>query len=147
MKACNCRKEFAFVHFKCLKEWLELTAHQFCDICGFNYIIEKGFKTRWEWFSDNTEEFETGMEMLAKTVNILHCLFLGLVVCSLVKSIIGRTIIPQYILAIILSIRFYNIIRIWFEFVVRLRRESQEWEKSNFTIHIFANPKRGRSKA
>ena len=142
IKACNCRKVFAHVHSTCLKECLELMAHRFCDICGFQYIIEKEHKTVWTWFSDNSEEFENLMEIIVKTVNIVQILFLTLIVCSFV----GLYNIWTYILAAIMFIRVLNIIYMWCRFIGKVLTEYSQWKKSNFTIQVFPNPIRDRPK-
>ena len=141
IKPCFCRKEFSCVHIQCLKEWLEMTGHRFCDICGFRYITIKRFKSRMEWFSDNTEEFETFMEILAKTVNILHCFFLAIALIL----IVNRITISNQILVIILCVRIYNIINIWIKFISNLNKHYGQWKKSNFSIQLFANPNRKQS--
>lgn len=49
---CECRAAFAYVHTKCLNEWLDATQVEQCDICRFKFKLRKRRKNIVEWLKD-----------------------------------------------------------------------------------------------
>ena len=63
---CNCQGKFAYVHQSCISRWVEITGHEFCDICRLKFIMTKKRKSFSNWLH---EEFQDGKELgLALTV-------------------------------------------------------------------------------
>lgn len=46
---CNCKASFAFVHRKCISDWIQATDASKCDICQFEYIMKKKPETFRNW--------------------------------------------------------------------------------------------------
>ena len=143
MKPCNCRKEFAYVHSKCLKEWLEMTGNQFCDVCGFCYILEKRTKSLRDWFADNNEFFELSVAMIDKAQQALHCILLSLVAKVLLERYFGHNFNHwNGLLYILCWMRGGNMIYILFIFITKLYEQYSDWIKTNFFIQLMPNPNR-----
>lgn len=69
---CNCQGKFAYVHQSCISRWVEITGHEFCDICRLKFIMTKKRKSFFEWLH---EEFQDGKELALALTVLLYSSF------------------------------------------------------------------------
>ena len=76
--ACNCKASFAFVHPKCISDWLQATDAVKCDICQFPYIMKKRPETLRNWCRNEEKNEEYKM-----TVQTAGLYFFNLIVAAI----------------------------------------------------------------
>ncbi len=136
---CDCVANFAFVHSNCLENWLEMTDHQFCDICRFKYIMNRKKKSWIHCIKEQTQQTEELIEMCVRTVNIVHILLLGIVVFFCLNTSSYKI---RGVFCFLVALRGVNLLRTWILLIVMLYRNWSEWRKTHLKVTVFPNPKR-----
>jgi E3 ubiquitin-protein ligase DOA10 len=57
---CNCKGVFSHAHSSCLSSWIEAYDMPYCDICHFQYIVDKRPHTFRDWIKlqGKTDEYQ-----------------------------------------------------------------------------------------
>ncbi|RWR99739.1 hypothetical protein B4U79_19203, partial [Dinothrombium tinctorium] len=74
---CNCRAKFAYVHRECLSHWLESNLSEICDICRFEYLIDKKPKAVTDWLWEEEEERNDIFIVIILLTVITYAIMLG----------------------------------------------------------------------
>ncbi len=136
---CDCVANFAFVHSDCLENWLEMTAHQFCDICRFKYIMNRKKKSWIECIKEQTQKTEELIEMCIRTVNIVHILLLGIVVFFCLNTSSHKI---RGVFCFLVALRGVNLLRTCKLLIVMVFTNYSQWRKTHLKVTVFPNPKR-----
>jgi len=130
--SCNCKKDFAFVHKYCLSRWLELTGHQFCDLCQFRFIMKREQKSYKSWLFEHSEQMETLLEICVRTMNIAHIYILGLIALSLFDV----RLLFKLVIGIFMILRTVNIVRLWGLLIARHITEYKDLKKNHLNVRL-----------
>ncbi|XP_029825455.1 E3 ubiquitin-protein ligase MARCHF3-like [Ixodes scapularis] len=52
LSPCNCKGTIGLVHKECLEEWLSRRNTDECNICSFQFKVERTPKSIWDWLRD-----------------------------------------------------------------------------------------------
>lgn len=77
IRPCECRGEFAYAHKICLANWLEITRHEYCDICRFRYIVRFVERTFFDWIFE-TQQVKSSLVATCAALLIYYLSALGL---------------------------------------------------------------------
>lgn len=78
IQACNCRAAFAFVHPKCIAEWIQATDAVRCDICQFAFVMKKRPESLRNWFRSQEKEEEYKMTMQTAGMYFFNLMIAGI---------------------------------------------------------------------
>ena len=141
---CNCQASYAFAHTKCLNERLEMTGHQSCDVCRFEFVMDKHPKSQWIWFRQfiGTEDF---IELLVRVINVLHICIIGYIVWRYDIEIIDHInqwfwFQIQWLLICISGFRLFWMIKLCCDLFFKSKQDFIDWKTKNFTIDVKKNP-------
>lgn len=159
---CNCKASFAFVHPKCLTDWIRATDATKCDICQFPFIMRKRPESLWNWCHqpDKAEEYKMTIQtaglyffytLLSAFVFYAtygQCLLIRLPLLSLTSSNSTFWGIKIGTVILILSFLLAGCTMFWIVFltgsaivyVTREIRSFRSWRSTHFRIDISPNP-------
>ncbi|RWS08728.1 E3 ubiquitin-protein ligase MARCH3-like isoform X3 [Dinothrombium tinctorium] len=137
---CNCKVNFAFVHTKCLSQWLEATLDDACDICKFKFICNKEPKSFKQWLMSEEDERSDIITMTILSVMIIYILALGCTFNYYTLNIVNVIFSDlMWSLTVIICIFFIS----WLAHFVQRKFDSfMNWREYNFNITVSENTER-----
>lgn len=75
---CNCRAAFAYVHPKCIAEWIQATDSVRCDICQFPFLMDKKPESFGTWFRSQEKDEEYKMTLQTAGMYFFNLMIAGI---------------------------------------------------------------------
>ncbi|RWS21115.1 E3 ubiquitin-protein ligase MARCH3-like protein [Leptotrombidium deliense] len=77
INVCKCKGLLAFVHERCIAEWLEASLMEHCDFCNFKFQMEKENRTFFDWLKIEEEERNDMIVIVVIACLTLYFLIVG----------------------------------------------------------------------
>lgn len=139
LRPCNCRGPFTYAHQHCLAQWLKSSQNSFCDVCRFQFILERRPPPCSRFFKKSEIQYR----LLSGFLAILAGIYLLITANLTVQVLEQRRLFPALVRWFLL---FCNLL--WaglFFFIVCLMFVWQSidfwhWRRINFDLIIQDNP-------